>query len=54
MPEITDYLKILTNEEVKNSAVIDFGERFKSAREKLYSKLQSWPKYFRQTSFSVK
>ena len=39
MPKITDYLKILTDKEVKNFVVIDFGECFKSTREALYSKL---------------
>ena len=39
MPKITDYLKILTDKEVKDFVVIDFGECFKSTREALYSKL---------------
>ena len=39
MPEIADYLKILTDEEVKDFVVINFGECFKSTREKLYFKL---------------
>ena len=39
MPKITDYLKILTDKEVKNFVVIDFCECFKSTREALYSKL---------------
>ena len=39
MPKITDYLKILTDKEVKDFAVIDFGECFKSIRGALYSKL---------------
>ena len=34
-----DYLKILTDYEVKDFVVINFGEYFKSAKEKLYSKL---------------
>ena len=38
IPKIGDYLKILTGNEVKNLLVINFGEYFKSAREKLYFK----------------
>ena len=37
--KIADYLKILTDEEVKDFVLINFGECFKSMREKLYSKL---------------
>ena len=37
MPKIADFLKILTNEELKAFVVINFGECFKSSREKLYS-----------------
>lgn len=37
MPKIADFLKILTNEELKVFVVINFGECFKSSREKLYS-----------------
>ena len=32
-------LKILTNDEVKDFVAINFSEYFKSAKEKLYSKL---------------
>ena len=39
MPKITDYLKILTDEEVKHFVIINFGECFKSTRELLYSNL---------------
>ena len=39
IPRIADCLKILTDEEVKNFVLINFGEYFKSMREKLYSKL---------------
>ena len=39
MPKSTDYLKILTDKEVKDFVVIDSGECFKSTREALYSKL---------------
>ena len=39
IPKIFDYLKILTGDEVKDFAVINFSEFFKSTREKLYSKL---------------
>ena len=38
MAKIADYLKILTDEEVKDSLVINFGECFKSTREAFYSK----------------
>ena len=37
--KIGDYLRILTNDEVKDFVVINFGECFESKREKLYSKL---------------
>ena len=37
--KIGDYLKILTDNEVKDFAVINFSGCFKSMREKLYSKL---------------
>ena len=37
--KIDDYLKILTDEEIKDLVTIDFSEYFKSARERLYSKL---------------
>ena len=39
IPKINDYLIFLTDEEVKDFVAINFGEYFKSAREKLYSKL---------------
>ena len=39
VPKIGDYLKILTHEEVKDFALINFSEYFKSTREKLYSRL---------------
>ena len=39
MLKIVDYLKILTYEEVKDFGVINFGECFKAARGKLYSKI---------------
>ena len=39
IPKIGDRLKILTLNEVKDFVVINFGEYFKSTREKLYSKL---------------
>ena len=39
IPKIDDYSKILTDDEVKDFAVTTFGEYFKSANEKLYSKL---------------
>ena len=37
--KIGDYLKILTNDEVRDFVVIRFGEYFESKREKFYSKL---------------
>ena len=39
IPKIDDYLKILTDEEVKDFVAINFSECFKSIKEKLYSKL---------------
>ena len=39
IPKIGDYLNILTDDEVKDSVVINFREYFKSMKEKLYSKL---------------
>ena len=39
IPKIDDYLKILTDDEVKYFVAINFSEYFKCAREKLYSKL---------------
>ena len=38
IPKTGDYLKILTDDEVKDFAVINFGEYFKSTKEELYSK----------------
>ena len=37
--KIDDYLKILTDEEVKDFVTVNFSEYFKSTKEKLYSKL---------------
>ena len=39
IPKIDDYLKILTDDDVTNFVVINFGEFFKSTKEKLCSKL---------------
>ena len=39
IPKIDDYLQILTDEEVKDFVIINISECFKSARQKLYSKL---------------
>ena len=39
IPKIDNYLQISTDDEVKDFVVIDFGEFFKSIKEKLYSKL---------------
>ena len=38
-PKIDGYLKILTDEEVKDFIAINFSEHFNSTKEKLYSKL---------------
>ena len=37
--KIDDYWKTLTDDEVEDFVVINFSEYFKSAREKLHSKL---------------
>ena len=50
--KIDDYLKILTDKEIKDFAAIYFSEYFKSAREKLYSKLNEGSK-FRKISESL-
>ena len=39
LPKIDCYLKVLTDEEVKDFFAINFSEYFKYVREKLYSKL---------------
>ena len=39
IPKTDDYLKILTDKELKDFVAINFSEYFKSTREKLYSKL---------------
>ena len=39
IPKIDDYLKILTGDEIKDFAVINFSEYLKSTKDKLYSKL---------------
>lgn len=39
IPKTADYLKIDTDEEVKDFILINLGEYFKSTREKLYPKL---------------
>ena len=39
IPKIDGYLKILTDDEVKDFLASIFGEYFKSTKEKLYSKL---------------
>ena len=40
IPKICVYLKVLNSDEVKDLAALNFGEYFKSEREKLYSKLR--------------
>ena len=37
IPKIGDYLKILTDEKVKDLVAISFSGHFKSTRKKLYS-----------------
>ena len=39
IPKIDDYLKILTDEEVKDFVAINFSEYFKSVREKHFRKV---------------
>ena len=39
IPKTADYLKIVTDEEVKDFALINFSKSFKFTREKLYPKL---------------
>ena len=39
IPKIDDYLKILTDDEVKDFVVKNFCEYFKSSKEKLCAKL---------------
>ena len=46
IPKIADYLKILTDQEVKDFVLITFDECFESTREALYSKLSE--KYLRK------
>ena len=40
IPKIGDYLKLSTDEEVKEFVAISFSKYFKAAIEKLYSKLK--------------
>ena len=39
IPKVGDYMKILTNKEMKSFTAIKFGKYLKSTKEKLYSKL---------------
>ena len=39
IPKIDDYLKILTDDEVKDFVAENFSEHFKSVKQKLHSKL---------------
>ena len=39
IPKIGDYLKILTDDEVEDFVVVNFGEYFKKKKKKLYSKV---------------
>ena len=45
IPRTDDYLKILTDEEVKDFVAINFSEYFRSTKEKLYSKLSEEQNY---------
>ena len=45
IPKVDDFLKILTDDEVKDFVAINFREYFKSAREKLYTKLNEEQNY---------
>ena len=38
IPKINNYLKMLTDEKVKDFVAINFSEYFKYSREKVYSK----------------
>ena len=40
IPKICVYLKVLNSDEVKDLVALNFGQYFKSEREKLYSKLR--------------
>ena len=40
IPKTGDYLKILTDDEVKDFVAINFSKYFKSTRERLYFKLK--------------
>ena len=46
--KIGDYLKILTNDEVKDFVVINFSKYFKSTGTKLHSKLSEKQNYVEQ------
>ena len=39
IPKMDDYLKVLTDDEVKGFVIINCSEYLKSKREKLYTKL---------------
>ena len=45
IPKIDDYLKILTDEKVKDFVAINFTRYFKSTRENLHSKLSEEQNY---------
>ena len=47
--KIADYLKIFTDEEVKDFVVTNFGDCFKCTREKLYFKLQCSKRFFNRS-----
>ena len=55
IPKIDDYLKILTNEKVKDFVAINFSECFKSIREKqILAKVAKWLYIFLATPDKVK
>ena len=45
IPKFNDYLKILTDEEVRDFVALNFREYFKSTREKLHAKLREQPNF---------
>ena len=54
IPKVDDYLKILTDDEVKDFVAINFSEYFKSTREKLHSIVFNKFKKLKKFNLSVK
>ena len=46
IPKMADYAEILTEKQIKNSVVKNFGKCFKSMREESYSKLEKMLNHF--------